>query len=135
MAGNPNPQLVLALPVTFAKLLIKGKKSQIWIHDLRIDPEAFFTTLPSEILFDVGALPESLKVRLQFDHDSCVESEVYSLVVMAHGREDVSRTVNFDGARPVLGAKFLEGLGLRVDSESGTLKPLRHRGFDLYYEP
>jgi predicted aspartyl protease len=62
-------------------------------------------------------------------------SQVYSVVVAAQGREDVTLAITLDGAEPVLGAKFLEDLGLNVDSESGRLEPARHHGFTYNREP
>ncbi len=102
---------------------------------LPIDPSAFFTILPSEVLFEVGASPEALRARLELEHGDSLEAQVYSVIVSAYGREDVTLAVTFEGARPVLGAKFLEDLGLKVDSDSGMLEPTKHRGFAYNNEP
>src|SRR5436309_14802425 len=99
-----------------------------------IDTGAFFTILPSEILFEIGAYPEHLKARLELERGDSLEAQVSS-VVAAQGREDVTLAVTFEGAQPVLGAKFLEDPGLNVDSESGLLEPSRHHGFAFNYEP
>jgi predicted aspartyl protease len=99
-----------------------------------IETGAFFTILPSEILFEIGAYPEDLKARLELERGDSLEARVYSVVVAAQGREDVTLAVTFEGARPVLGAKFLD-LGLNVDSGSGLLEPSRHHGFAFNCEP
>ncbi len=100
-----------------------------------IDTAAFFTILPSEVLFEIGAFPEDLEARLELDQGVSLEAQVYSVVVSALGREDVTLAVTFESAQPVLGAKFLEDLGLKVDSDSGMLEPARHHGFAYNYEP
>src|SRR5947199_9993220 len=93
-----------------------------------IDTGAFFTILPSEILFELGAYPEDLQARLELERGDSLEAQVYSVVVAAQGREDVTLAVTFQGAEPVLGAMLLEGLGLNVDSGSGLLEPSRPHG-------
>jgi predicted aspartyl protease len=119
----------------FTRVLVRGEKGQRDMLRLPIDTGAFFTILPSEVLFEVGASPEDLKARLELEHGDSLEVKVYSVIVSAHGREDVTLAITFEGAQPVLGAKFLEDLGLKVDSESGMLEPSRHRGFPSNNEP
>jgi predicted aspartyl protease len=60
---------------------------------------------------------------------SSVEAQVFSVVLSAEGREDPTLAITFDDAQPVLGAKFLEDLGLRLNAESDELETSRHRGF------
>lgn len=105
------------------------------MQGIAIDTTSFFTILPSELLFEIGAHPEDLKARIELDHGDCLEAQVYSLVVASQGREDVTLAITFEGAEPVLGAKFLEDLGLNIDSGSGVLEPARHHGFAYDYEP
>jgi predicted aspartyl protease len=127
--------LVQVVSTAFTRALVKGEKGQRDIERIPIDTAAFFTILPSEVLFEIGAFHEDLKARLELDHGDSLEAQVYSVVVSTHGREDVTLAITFEGARPVLGAKFLEDLGLKIDSESGLLEPARHRGFAYNYEP
>jgi predicted aspartyl protease len=100
-----------------------------------IDTTAFFTILSSEVLFEIGSYPEALKARVELELGASLEAQVYSVVVSASGREDVTLAITFEGAQPVLGAKFLEDLGLKVDSASGILEAARHRGFAYNNEP
>ncbi len=132
---GPIPLLVQVVSTAFTRAMLKGEKGQRDMQRIPIDNAAFFTILPSEVLSEIGAYPEDLKARLELDQGDCLETRVYSVVVSAHGREDVTLAVTFEGAQPVLGAKFLEDLGLKVDSDSGTLEPTRHRGFAYNYEP
>ncbi|TMI11710.1 hypothetical protein E6H35_10230 [Candidatus Bathyarchaeota archaeon] len=128
----------MSVPVVstaYTTALVKGEKGQRDMQRIPIDTGAFFTILPSEILFEIGAYPENLKARLELERGDSLEAWVYSVVVAAQGREDVTLAVTFEGAQPVLGAKFLEDLGLDVDSESGLLEPSRHHGFAFNYEP
>ena len=123
------------MSTAFTRVLVKGEKGQRDMQRIPIDTSAFFTILPSEILFEIGACPEDLKARLETERGDSLEARVYSVVVAAQGREDVTLAVTFEGAQPVLGAKFLEDLGLDVDSESGLLERSRHHGFAFNYEP
>jgi predicted aspartyl protease len=113
----------------FTRALVKGEKGQRSMERIPIDTTAFFTILPSEVLFEIGASPQDLKARLELDHGDWLEAQVYSVVVASQDREEVTLAITFEGARPILGAKFLEDLGLKVDSESGLLEPTRHQGF------
>ena len=126
--------LVGAVSAAFTRASVKGEKGQRDISGVPIDPTVFFTTLPAEILFEVGASSESLKARLELEGGSIVEATICSVIVSSHGRENVTLAATYEGAFPVLGAKFLEDFGFKVDSETGLLKPTRHSGFAYNFE-
>src|SRR5713101_8969677 len=113
---------------------VTGEKGQKDIYGVSINPTVFFTILPADILFEVGASSESLKAKLELEGGSIVEAPIYSVIVSAHGRENVTLAATYEGALPVLGAKFLEDFGLKVDSESGLVEPTRHPGFAYNFE-
>lgn len=113
----------------FTRAIVKGQKGQRDMQGIPIDAAAFFTVLPSGVLLEIGAYAEDLTARFELGHGDCFEARVYSVVVAVQGREDVTLAITFHGAKPVLGAKFLEDLGLNIDSESGLLEPTRHHGF------
>ena len=121
--------MVEATSAAFTRAPVKGENGQKDIFRVSIDPSVFFTILPAEILFEVGASSESLKARLELEGGSIVEAPIYSVIVSAHGRENVTLAATYEGAPPVLGAKFLEDFGLKVDSETGLLKLTNHPGF------
>lgn len=127
--------LVQVVASALTKVLVKGEKGQRDMQKLPVDTGAFFTILPPKVLYEIGAFPEDLKARLELDRGDYLETQLYSVVVSTNGREDVTLAITFAGAQPVLGAKFLEDLGLKVNSDSGTLEPARHRGFAYNYEP
>jgi len=127
--GNDYQFAIGAMSVAFTRASVKGEKGQKDISRVSIDPSVFFVTLPSEILFEVGASSEFLKARLELEDGSIVEAAIFSVIVSAHGRENVTLAATYDGALPVLGARFLEDFGLRVDLESGLLELTRHQGF------
>ena len=104
------------------------------ISRISIDPSIFFTTLPAEVLFEVGAPSEPLKARLELKDGSIVEAPIFSVVVSTHGRESVTLATTYEGADSVLGAKFLEDFGLKVDLGSSSLAPSRHLGFAYNFE-
>jgi len=122
------------MSAAFTVASIKGEKGRKDISRVLIDPSVFFTTLPAEILFEVGASSESLKARLELEDGSNVEAPIYSVIIAPHGRESVTLATTYAGALPILGAKFLEDFGLKVDSESGLLEPTRHPGFAYNFE-
>jgi predicted aspartyl protease len=103
-------------------ILIRGEKSQVSFEGLQIDPEAFFTILPMEILLIIGAPSTSLRVAIDLEDGRSFESSVYSVGFRVRGRTGASLAVAFESARPVLGCKFLEDLGLRVNPKSGLLE-------------
>jgi predicted aspartyl protease len=127
--------LVQAVSTAFTRALVKGEKGQRDIERIQIDTSTFFTILPFEVLFEIGAYRECLKTRLELQQGDPLEAEVYSVVISAQGREDVTLAITFEGAQPVLGAKFLEDLGLKVDSDSGALEPAKYRGCAYNYQP
>ena len=118
----------------FTRASVKGEKGQRDISGVSIDPKVFFTILPVDILFEVGASSESLKAKLELEGGSIVEAPIYSVIVSAHGRENATLAATYEGASSVLGAKFLEDFGLKVDSETSLLKPTRHQGFAYNFE-
>jgi predicted aspartyl protease len=119
----------------FTSASVKGEKGHKDISGISIDPSIFFTTLPTEVLFEVGASSEHLKARLELKDGSIVEAPIFSVIVSAHGRENVTLATTYEGALPIVGAKFLEDFGLKMDSESGSLAPTRHAGFSYNFEP
>ncbi len=135
LPGTPILLLVQVVSTAFTTVLVKGEKGQRDMERIQIDTSTFFTILPREVLFAIGAYPEGLKTRLELQQGDSLEAQVYSVVISAQGREDVTLAVTFEGAQPILGAKFLEDLGLKVDSDSGALEPARYRGFAYNYEP
>ena len=122
------------MSAAFTRTSVKGEKGQKDISGVSIDPTVFFAILPAEILFEVGASSESLMAKLELESGSIVDAPIYSIIVSAHGRENVTLAATYEGALPVLGAKFLEDFGLKMDSESRSLKPTRHQGFSYNFE-
>ncbi len=72
---------------------------------------------------------------MELKDGSIVEAPIFSVIVSAHGRENVTLATTYEGALPIFGAKFLEDFGFRMDSESGSLAPTRHPGFAYNFEP
>ncbi len=90
-----------AVSVAFTRASVKGEKGQRDISGVSIDPKVFFTILPVDILFEVGASSESLKAKLELEGGSIVEAPIYSVIVSAHGRENVTLAATYEGAPPV----------------------------------
>jgi len=117
------------VPSISIDILVRGEKSQIFTPNVRIDSQDCFTTLPSEIFLEIGASSESLKARLELEDGSSVEAPIFSVALTAQGREDPTLAITFDGAQEILGAKFLEDFGLRLNPESDELEPTGHWAF------
>lgn len=109
--------------------LIRGERGQVSFERLQINPEAFFTILPVEILLGIGAGSTALRVAMDLKDGRTVESPVSSVRLSVGGRNGASLAVEFEGTPPVLGSKFLEDLGLRVKPKSGLLEPSKDPHF------
>ena len=90
----------------FTNASVKGEKGNKDITGISIDPSIFFTTLPTEVLFEIGASSEPLKARLELNDGSIVEAPIFSVIVSAHGRENVTLATTYEGALPIFGAKI-----------------------------
>lgn len=123
-----------AMSPAFTKVSVKGEKGQTDISMVLIDPSIFFTILPAEVLFRVGACSESLKAELELEDGSIVVAQIYSVILSTHGRETATLATTYESALPVLGAKFLQDFALKVDLESGSLAPSRYQGFAYSFE-
>ena len=134
LVGSRHYSAVRAVSPAFTSASVKGEKGLKDISGISIDPSIFFTTLPAELLFEIGASAEPLNARLELKDGTIVEAPIFSVIVSARGRENVTLATTYEGALPALGAKFLEDFGLKVDSESGSLAPTRHVGFAYDFE-
>ena len=114
---------------TFARVVVRGETSQILLPRLPIDQQVFFKMLPFQILFEIGASCESLKVNHQRKDGLSVEAKVFSIIASAQRQRDATLSIAFEAAQPVLGARFLQDPGLRINSGSGTLEPTSDWGF------
>ena len=97
-----------------------------------IDSEAFFTRLPTQTLLRIGAPYASLTATIGLDDGRSVESPGYWVAGSVGGWQGATLAITFDQARPVLGSKLLEDLGLRINSKFGILE--RSRGQPLFLE-
>jgi len=103
------------------------------IDNLLVDTGATFTVLPRDMLEEVGAIKVPTTTKLELGDGRSVEAEVYAIVLTIEDREGASLAVTFKGAKPVLGVRSLEDLGLRVDPVSGSLEATRPPGVAYYY--
>jgi len=117
----------------YAKARLIGTKKHRAIDHLLVDTGATFTVLPRDLLEEVGALKVPTRTKLELGDGRSVEAEVYAVVLMIEDREGATLAVTFEGAKPVLGVRSLEDLGLRVDPVSGLLEPTRPPGVAYYY--
>jgi predicted aspartyl protease len=117
----------------YAKARVIGTKTHHVLDNLLVDTGATFTVLPSDLLEEVGALRVPTKTKLELGDGRSVEAEVYAIVLAIEDREGATLAVTFAGAKPVLGVRSLEDLGLKVDPVSGSLEAARPPGIAYYY--
>ena len=117
----------------YTKAVVKGVKGKKEIPKLLVDTGATFTVLPPEILRDIGASPVPHKARPELGDGRFVDADVFVVSIWVQDREGPIFVVAFKGAKPVLGVRALEDLGLKVDPVSGTLEPTRPPGVAYYY--
>src|SRR5947209_2115663 len=65
LPGTPILLLVQVVSTAFTTVLVKGEKGQRDMERIQIDTSTFFSILPREVLFAIGAYPEGLKTRLE----------------------------------------------------------------------
>lgn len=117
----------------YAKARVTGTRTHRAIDSLLVDTGATFTVLPRDLLEEVGAVKVPTKTKLELGDGRSVEAEVYAIVLAIEDREGATLTVTFAGAKPVLGVRSLEDLGLKVDPVSGALEATRPPGVAYYY--
>jgi len=98
-----------------------------------VDTGATFTVLPPAILEEVGATKVPTTTRLELGDGRAVDAEVYAAVMEVEDRKGPTLIVTFTGAKPVLGVRTLEDLGLKVDPIKGCLEATRPAGIAYYY--
>ncbi len=117
----------------YTKVTAIGSRGRREIPDLLVDSGATFTVLPAEILQEIGASPLPVKPRLELGDGRVVEAEQYALVLSVDERQGGILAVTFRDAKPVLGVRSLEDLGLKVDPVAEKLEPTRPAGVAYYY--
>ena len=117
----------------YAKATLIGTRAHRALDKLLVDAGATFTVLPRDLLEEVGALRVPTKTKLELGDGRSVEAEVYAIVVAIEDREGATLAVTFTGAKPVLGVRSLEDLGLKVNPVSGLLEAARPPGVAYYY--
>ncbi|MBS7626602.1 aspartyl protease family protein [Candidatus Bathyarchaeota archaeon] len=110
-----------------------GTKTHRVIDKLLVDTGATFTVLPRDLLEEIGAVKVPTKTKLELGDGRRVEAEVYAVVLAVGDREGATLAVTFMDAKPVLGIRSLEDLGLKVDPVSGSLEATRPPGVAYYY--
>lgn len=117
----------------YTKAKLTGQKADQEVDRLLVDTGATFTVLPQALLVSVGAQKLPTSARLELGDGRSVVADVYAVVMTIEDREGGTIAVTFPGARPVLGVRSLEDLGLKVDPVKGILEPTRPAGVAYYY--
>ena len=117
----------------YTKLKLIGTEAQYEVENFLVDTGATFTVLPRELLEKVGTAKVPTKTKLELGDGRSVDAEVYAVVVMIEDREGATLAVTFEGAKPVVGVRSLEDLGLKVNPVSGLLEAARPAGTAYYY--
>jgi predicted aspartyl protease len=117
----------------YTRVRLIGTNAHHEIQNLLVDRGATFTVLPHELLEKVGAAKVPTRTKLELGDGRSVDAEVYAVVMMVEDREGATLAVTFEGAKPVLGVRSLEDLGLKVNPVSGSLEAARPAGVAYYY--
>ncbi len=117
----------------YTTVMAIGSKGRKEIPDLLVDTGATFTVLPTEVLQEIGASSLPFTARLELGDGRVVEAEQYALVLSVDGRQGGTLAETFRDAKPVLGVRSLEDLGLKVDPVAERLEPTRPSGVAYYY--
>ncbi len=117
----------------YAKVSLIGTDARREIDNLLVDTGATFTVLPPELLKEIGAVKVPTKTKLELGDGRSVNAQVYAVVMTIEDREGATLAVTFEGAKPVLGVRSLEDLGLKVNPVSGSLEAARPAGVAYYY--
>ena len=117
----------------YTKVRLIGTEAQHEVENFLVDTGAKFTVLPRELLGKVEAAKVPTKTKLELGDGRSVDAEVYAVVLMIEDHEGATLVVTFEGAKPVVGVRSLEDLGLKVNPLRGLLEAVRPAGIAYYY--
>jgi len=116
-----------------ADVRIMGEKGEAAMKNVIIDTGPSYTALPEDVIEKVHAWALPRTVDLELGDGRIVKANTYAVIIGVGDREAATIAVGFKGAKPVVGVRTLEDLGLKVDPTSGKLEPTRPKGLAYFY--
>ncbi|MCP8308495.1 MAG: hypothetical protein H3Z53_07110 [archaeon] len=117
----------------FVSAKVKGAEKVKVLEKVMVDTGASYTVLPQDTVEEVKAWELPLTLDLELGDGRKVKAKTYAAVLNIEDREAATIFVSFEGAKPVIGVRSLEDLGLRVNPMTSKLEPTRPRGMAYFY--
>lgn len=113
----------------YTELKAIGLKSNHDFEGVVIDTGATYTSLPKELIDEVGALSvPGDKIKLELADGQVIKADSYALTLRIGKRKAPAIVVTFHGATPAIGVQTLEALGLKVNPVTEELEETRAPG-------
>ena len=123
----------MTLGHVYADVRVMGAGGEATLKNVVIDTGATYTALPEGVVKKVCAWALPHTIDLELGDGRAVRANTYAVIIGVGDREAATIAVGFKGAKPVVGARTLEDLGLKVDPTSGKLEPTRPKGLAYFY--
>jgi len=118
----------------YADVRIMGAKGEATLKNAIIDTGVSYTALPKDVIEKVHAWALPRTIELELGDGRTVKTDTYAVIIGVEDREAATIAVGFKEAKPVVGVRTLEDLGLKVDPTSGKLEPTRPKGLAYFYK-
>ncbi len=111
-----------------------GTKDRVKIGGVLVDTGASFTVLPVEVVERISGLRLPVKpLDLELGDGRKVGAMLYAIGIVLKGREGGTLAACFKRAKPVIGVRTLEDLGLKPNIVTGELEEERPPGVAYFY--
>ncbi len=118
----------------YADVEIIGLKQAKKLAKMLIDTGATFTVLPQDILEEIGAMRIPVQpIEIELGDGRRIRAELYAVGLKLGDRTGGTIVVSFKEAKPVIGVRTLEDLGLKPNPVTGKLEEERPPGVAYYY--
>ena len=115
-------------------LEVIGTRDKVTMESVLVDTGASFTVVSIEIVKKIGGLKLPIKpISLELGDGRRVDAELYAIGIVLRGREGGTLAACFEEAKPVIGVRTLEDLGLKPNPITGDLEEERPPGVAYFY--
>jgi len=118
-----------------AHVEVIGTEDRVTVGGVLVDRGASFTVLPVDVIEKIGGLKLPIKpVNLELGDGKIVGAELYAIGIVLKGREGGTLAAFLGGAKPVIGVRTLEDLGLKPNLITGEVEEERPPGVAYFYQ-
>jgi len=118
----------------YVDIEVVGSRGRRVLEKVLVDTGATFTVLPPEVLEEVGALRVPVEaVEVELGDGRRVKVELYAIGVKLGSRWSGTIVAGIPNAKPVIGVRTLEDLGLKPNPITGELEEERPSGVIYFY--